>query len=114
VQGTDAHLPRVDAGELTPEALRRRFAAPHDWQPRSAATTAPSRRAPAAASVLVPLVQRDDGMHVLLTQRTDHLHDHAGQISFPGGRWEPRDPDEVATALRETRRRSASRAATSK
>ncbi len=54
------------------------------------------------AAVLVPLVDRPDGMTVLLTQRTDHLADHAGQISFPGGRIEPSDPDPVAAALRET------------
>jgi len=54
------------------------------------------------AAVLVPLVDRDSGLHVLLTQRTDHLHDHAGQISFPGGRMEPDDADAVAAALRET------------
>lgn len=58
-------------------------------------------RKPSAASVLVPLVQRPDGLQVLLTQRTDHLHDHAGQVSFPGGRAEPDDVDAVATALRE-------------
>ena len=40
-------------------------------------------------------------MTVLLTQRTDHLNDHPGQISFPGGRAEPSDADAVATALRE-------------
>lgn len=39
---------------------------------------------------------------MLLTQRTDHLRDHAGQISFPGGRSEAHDTDAVATALRET------------
>ena len=39
--------------------------------------------------------------HVLLTRRTDHLRDHAGQISFPGGRAETEDADAVATALRE-------------
>jgi 8-oxo-dGTP pyrophosphatase MutT (NUDIX family) len=38
---------------------------------------------------------------VLLTRRTDHLRDHAGQISFPGGRREPEDANAVATALRE-------------
>ncbi|MBL8833275.1 MAG: CoA pyrophosphatase [Rhodospirillales bacterium] len=54
------------------------------------------------AAVLVPLVERPDGLSVLLTQRTAHLHDHAGQISFPGGRIEPDDPDPVAAALRET------------
>jgi 8-oxo-dGTP pyrophosphatase MutT (NUDIX family) len=40
-------------------------------------------------------------VHVLLTQRTDHLRDHAGQISFPGGRAEMHDEDATATALRE-------------
>ncbi len=50
--------------------------------------------------MLVPLVLRDE-MTVLLTQRTDHLNDHPGQISFPGGRAEASDADAVATALRE-------------
>jgi 8-oxo-dGTP pyrophosphatase MutT (NUDIX family) len=54
------------------------------------------------AAVLVPLVERPEGLSVLLTQRTAHLHDHAGQISFPGGRIEADDPDPVAAALRET------------
>lgn len=54
------------------------------------------------AGVLVPLVNRPDGVTILLTQRTAHLQKHAGQISFPGGGWEPDDPDLVATALRET------------
>jgi 8-oxo-dGTP pyrophosphatase MutT (NUDIX family) len=55
-----------------------------------------------AAAVLIPLVERDGGMTVLLTQRTDHLDDHPGQISFPGGRAEAGDADPVETALRET------------
>jgi len=54
------------------------------------------------AGVLILLIQRDDALSVVLTQRTAHLHDHAGQISFPGGRYEPEDTDIVATALRET------------
>jgi 8-oxo-dGTP pyrophosphatase MutT (NUDIX family) len=54
------------------------------------------------AGVLVALVNRDDGVYVVLTQRTDHLSDHAGQISFPGGRAENHDKDIVHTALRET------------
>ncbi len=53
------------------------------------------------AAVLVPLVQRDTGMTVLLTQRTAHLRDHAGQISFPGGRCEESDATPQAAALRE-------------
>lgn len=54
------------------------------------------------AAVLVPIVERADGPTVLLTQRTDHLSSHAGQISFPGGRTEPEDSGPIATALRET------------
>ena len=54
------------------------------------------------AAVLVPIVERDAGVTVLLTQRTEHLSHHAGQISFPGGRVEPHDQGAVDTALRET------------
>ena len=54
------------------------------------------------AAVLVPLVERKEGVTVLLTLRTDHLYDHAGQISFPGGRVDTVDTDAVAAALRET------------
>ncbi|TWB46505.1 CoA pyrophosphatase [Nitrospirillum viridazoti] len=54
------------------------------------------------AAVLVPLVDRPEGMTVLLTQRSAHLAAHGGQISFPGGRVEPEDTDAIATALRET------------
>ncbi len=54
------------------------------------------------AAVLVPLVNRPDGVRLLLTQRTAHLDDHAGQISFPGGRVEADDASREGTALRET------------
>jgi 8-oxo-dGTP pyrophosphatase MutT (NUDIX family) len=54
------------------------------------------------AAVLVPIVARPEGSTILLTRRTAHLPDHAGQISFPGGRLEADDADAVAGALRET------------
>lgn len=54
------------------------------------------------AAVLFPIVAHDSGYTVLLTQRTAHLKDHAGQISFPGGRVEVSDLSPVDTALRET------------
>lgn len=54
------------------------------------------------AAVLIPLVLRPAGATILLTERTSHLADHAGQISFPGGRLEPEDADAIAAALRET------------
>lgn len=57
---------------------------------------------PTEAAVLVPLVMREGGLTVLLTKRTDHLRDHAGQVSFPGGRVEAHDLSPIATALRET------------
>lgn len=56
---------------------------------------------PARAAVLVPLVERPAGLHVLLTQRASHLKHHAGQISFPGGRIEPADAGPWEAALRE-------------
>ncbi len=102
VLGIDDHLPAVSSTTFSPAAMRRRFAAPPSWQPEIHAERSFVEREPAHASVLVPLVLRDE-MTVLLTQRTDHLNDHPGQISFPGGRAEPEDADAVATALREAR-----------
>jgi len=61
----------------------------------------PAHRVPAA--VLVPLVQRETGWTVLLTQRAVTLKDHAGQISFPGGRIDAQDSDAWHAALREAR-----------
>jgi len=53
------------------------------------------------AAVLVPLVNRAEGVHVLLTERAADLPDHAGQISFPGGRVAPADASIASAALRE-------------
>ena len=102
VAGHDGHLPPVDPTRLLPAWLRERFAAPPAWEPETrgdGGRFAGYERSD--ASVLVPLVQRDHGLTLLLTQRTAHLRDHAGQISFPGGRAEPTDADAVDTALRE-------------
>lgn len=62
----------------------------------------PENEEPKPAAVLVPLVPREDGLQVLLTERQPHLRRHAGQIAFPGGRIDDSDPDAVAAALRET------------
>jgi 8-oxo-dGTP pyrophosphatase MutT (NUDIX family) len=85
---------RLVAALARPPAERPR--GDHDLNPGFA----PSRT-PTQAAVLVPLIHRPDGLQVMLTQRTAHLTDHAGQISFPGGRAEPEDRDVIATALRE-------------
>jgi 8-oxo-dGTP pyrophosphatase MutT (NUDIX family) len=103
VVGIDDHLPALPAEALTATALRRRFAEARPWTPEfhGDARLFALEREPMPASVLVPLVQRDDGLRVLLTRRTDHLTDHAGQVSFPGGRAEGHDADVIDTALRE-------------
>jgi len=61
----------------------------------------PPEHKPVQAAVLVPIVNQPDGLTLIFTQRTAHLHDHAGQISFPGGRVDEGDADRIATALRE-------------
>ncbi len=105
ILGADHHLPALSGERLTPAQLKARFAAPPAWQPefRGDGGGPLADRAPTAAAVLVPLVARQDGLRVLLTRRTDHLRDHAGQISFPGGRVDPGEVDPVETALREAR-----------
>ena len=103
-----------DNGPLSAAALRRRFAdteLPED--PLDVEMPPGLRRWPHAmreklagplrpAGVLVPIMERPEGLSVLLTQRAAHLRHHAAQASFPGGRMEPQDPDVLATALRET------------
>ncbi len=80
----------------------------HDWRRRRIASgdVRPMRelfaRPPVPAAVLVPIVDRPEGLAVLLTQRSSRLPHHPGQISFPGGRLESTDADAVAAALRET------------
>jgi len=54
------------------------------------------------AAVLVPIVLRETGLHIIYTRRSDRLSSHRGQVAFPGGRFDRRDSSLVATALRET------------
>lgn len=105
--------PRVAAEALAVNALRQRFLKPLQWTPE---ITDENRYAMASkiidersasgitthAAVLIPVLQKSAGLSILLTQRTDHLHDHAGQISFPGGRMDAGDRDLHETALRES------------
>ncbi len=100
VLGADSHLPAILASSIDPAAMRQRFIAPPSWHPELEAERRFIEREATRASVLVPLVMRDE-ITVLLTQRTDHLNDHPGQISFPGGRAEASDADATSTALRE-------------
>lgn len=101
ITGVDTHLPKVPDAALDPQALRERFRNPPQWLPEMVAEPRFSDKAPKAASVLIPLVMRDQLM-VLLTQRTVHLSSHSGQIAFPGGKADATDTDAAHTALRET------------
>jgi 8-oxo-dGTP pyrophosphatase MutT (NUDIX family) len=98
---------------LQPEALKVRLQYQPEWQPEITdenrhviATDIIAKRQAAGkvtrAAVLIPLLLKEDGLSVLLTQRTNHLRDHAGQISFPGGRMDPEDLSPDDTALRES------------
>jgi 8-oxo-dGTP pyrophosphatase MutT (NUDIX family) len=100
VIGIDRHLPKVPMESMTPDALRQRFAVAPDWTPEILGELSFSDRSPVAASVLIGLVMREE-LTVLLTQRTDHLSSHSGQVAFPGGKMDPEDRDVAATALRE-------------
>jgi 8-oxo-dGTP pyrophosphatase MutT (NUDIX family) len=100
VVAVDSHLPAVDPAQLTPQALRRRFAHPPAWHPEVWAEPRFTDRQPAAAAVLVPIVTRAEPM-VLLTERTAHLSTHSGQVAFPGGKRDETDVDAADTALRE-------------
>ncbi|MFZ6751469.1 CoA pyrophosphatase [Undibacterium sp. Ren11W] len=93
----------VPSTRLTAEGVRQRFADAPVWLPEvtdeyllSAVTSFKP------ASVLIPLVMREQGLTLLLTHRAAHLQNHAGQISFPGGRYEEFDNSAIETALRET------------
>lgn len=90
---------RPDAAAATADWLRQRLAGPRRLDPVEEEAV-PAGLTPAA--VLLPVVVRPEELTVLFTQRTAHLHDHAGQVSFPGGRREVSDPSPVFTALRET------------
>ena len=102
---TTAFAP-VPADHLELEALRARFRAPPTWTPEMSDEEwfrrVEQKTDFTEAAVLIGLVRHETGLTVLLTQRTSHLREHAGQISFPGGRAESYDADATATALRET------------
>lgn len=98
--------PPVSADVLHPQGLRNRFSQEKIWSPE---ITDESRKSfeyskgqgKRIAAVLIPIVQYDTHLSILLTQRAAHLNDHGGQISFPGGRKEDADIDIKHTALRE-------------
>ena len=96
--------PALQANRLTIGELRRRFAAPRPWKPEfidDSFRMEDTLMRPAA--VLIPLIDRPQGVTLLLTLRSEALLKHSGQIAFPGGRVDDSDASIVDAALRETR-----------
>jgi len=87
----------VPAGFADPNVVPRHDA--HDADPSVIAAITAVRPVRLAA-VLLPIIERDEPS-VLFTQRTAHLADHGGQISFPGGKIDAADESPTAAALRE-------------
>lgn len=106
IVGTIHAFSAVPGDLLAPVWLRQVLSSQIDRKisiPDESARRYPGREGtPVQAAVLVPMVMRPEGVTVLLTQRAAHLNDHAGQISFPGGRIEATDASPIAAAIRET------------
>ncbi|EKE84266.1 CoA pyrophosphatase [Idiomarina xiamenensis] len=83
--------------QLTREQFVQRFSLHRQHQ-----ALRPSHSRLKLSAVLIPVVERADGLSLILTQRANQLRHHAGQISFPGGRYEDGDQHLLNTALRET------------
>lgn len=101
----DKALTPVPSSLLTPAALRSTLVQPATWALEFSGDTDlryPGREGtPVPAAVLIALVAYEEGVKLLLTERAAHLHDHAGQVSFPGGRIETSDASPQDAALRE-------------
>lgn len=101
--------PVADFGAIAPEhlqpaALRARFQASRIWTPDTRLDEQRMHeQAFRPAAVLIPVQETANGPEIVLTRRSAQLRHHAGQISFPGGRYEDSDADLITTALRETR-----------
>lgn len=54
------------------------------------------------AAVLVPIQEREDGHHIILTRRAEGLNTHGGQVAFPGGQLDSTDASPLEAALRES------------
>lgn len=97
-----ADEPVLPSARISLDFLRYRFEQDILWSPENTKESSLFKGDVfRPASVLIPIIAREDGLQVLLTQRAAHLHHHAGQISFPGGRVDATDTSAEHTALRE-------------
>lgn len=90
-----------DIATLEKALAQQRRAVPSSDFDLNPAATRPSGVVKRPAAVLVPVLERDTGLHLVLTKRSAALKYHPGQISFPGGKVESSDISPMAAALRE-------------
>ncbi len=96
--------PALAPDRLSIDALRRRFAHPGEWSPEFVDDNYRLGGAPVrSAAVLMPLVERPEGVSLFFTLRSEALSNHGGQVAFPGGRIDGSDASPADAALRETR-----------
>ncbi len=94
-------MPSIDVKTIE-AALARSGAASSDYD-LNPGVVLPEGRVLRPAAVLVPVLETDAGLQVILTKRASHLKHHPGQIAFPGGKRDDTDADLIQTALREAR-----------
>jgi 8-oxo-dGTP pyrophosphatase MutT (NUDIX family) len=102
IVGYDSHLPAIAANVLTRSTIAQALT---HWETAPVLSAGDGKRFANRtlrdAAVLIGLIERASGIHVVLTQRASHLRDHAGQIAFPGGGRDAQDTDTWHTAQRE-------------
>lgn len=97
-----ANEPALPVANLQEMWIKQRFQVPIHWQPEMRGDLGFELKPWKSAAVLILIVMRSTGPTVLFTKRTANLREHAGQVSFPGGRVDPDDKHLIDTALRET------------
>lgn len=102
-QAQTVRWPALPQDRLHAGAIAERFAQDIPWQSDVPAERpfTPTSHSPRPAAVLLALMQGEQGLEVVLTERTAHLSSHAGQIALPGGKIDAQDRDAVRAALRE-------------
>lgn len=91
---SDASINLQAADEISPHSINKRVKAEQSKNDQHAPNT--------QAAVLVPIIERVNTPHIILTRRSNELPSHKGQVAFPGGKIDPIDKTPTDAAIRET------------